>query len=515
MSRSDRVALVLSLVAVVVAYLVADRVFERMAHLEDEVAYVWQAQAIAGGHLTLPSPTYSKSFLVPFVVDYNGQRFGKYPLGWPATLAMGEVLGARAWVNSLLAGLGVWLTYRLGKRLFSETVGLLAAGLTLTSPFFMMNSGSLLSHPFGLVLSLAFALAWLDAWGEPDALPASGWKSWLPVFTAGACLGLLAFTRPLTAVGMALPFVPHAVILWFRRDWAVRRRLLVFALLAAVLAGFIFIWQFAVTGDPLLNPYTLWWKYDKVGFGPGVGRMESGHTLHQARINTKHSLWVGWHDYFGWGAYSWLFLPFGVLALLWKRRWKALSGLTVFPSLVLVYLAYWIGSSLFGPRYYYEGLFSLTIASAAGIAWLAGWPLLPGEAWPRYPGWRRFRTLGTTALCAVLLSTNLIFYTPLRLKSMQGLYTITRSRLEPFLTSQAQEVTPALIIVHPSKWMEYGALLELSNPYLNTPFLFVISVGADTDQAVAAQYAGHRTIINYYPDDPWTFKVVPPSSLSP
>jgi 4-amino-4-deoxy-L-arabinose transferase-like glycosyltransferase len=107
----------------------------------------------------------SGSFLVPFVVDYEGQRFGKYPLGWPAMLALGIALGARSLVNPLLAGLGVWLTYRLGKRTLGETVGLLAAGLTLTSPFFLLNSGSLLS-PFGLVTA-AFALAgWMP--GTPD-----------------------------------------------------------------------------------------------------------------------------------------------------------------------------------------------------------------------------------------------------------------------------------------------------------------------------------------------------------
>ena len=166
LSRADRIALILSLIAVAASYWVAVRIFEGMAHIEDEVAYVWQAQAIAGGHLTLPSPSHEKSFLVPFVVDHNGQRFGKYPLGWPVMLAVGELLGVRPLVNALLAGFAVWLTYHLGKRIFGETVGLLAAGLTLTSPFFLMNSGSLLSHPFGLFLSAAFALSWLDAWDK-------------------------------------------------------------------------------------------------------------------------------------------------------------------------------------------------------------------------------------------------------------------------------------------------------------------------------------------------------------
>ena len=85
----DRLALLLSLVTVVAAYLVTDRIYERMPHFEDEMAYVWQAQAIGSGNLMLPSPPNPKSFLTPFVIDYHGMRFGKYPPGWPAVLAAG------------------------------------------------------------------------------------------------------------------------------------------------------------------------------------------------------------------------------------------------------------------------------------------------------------------------------------------------------------------------------------------------------------------------------------------
>ena len=136
MSRSDWIALLLSILAALAAFLVADRTFERIPHLEDEIAYIWQARTIAGGHLTIESPPEPTKFLVPFVVDYEGRRFGKYPLGWPALLGVGVKLGARALVNPLLAAFGVWLTYRLGSKLMGETVGLLAALLTVTSPFF-------------------------------------------------------------------------------------------------------------------------------------------------------------------------------------------------------------------------------------------------------------------------------------------------------------------------------------------------------------------------------------------
>ena len=77
MSRPDRIALLLSLLAVLASYLIAVRIYEGMAHIEDEAAYVWQSQAIAKGRLTLPSAPHPKSFLVPFVGEYEGQRFGK------------------------------------------------------------------------------------------------------------------------------------------------------------------------------------------------------------------------------------------------------------------------------------------------------------------------------------------------------------------------------------------------------------------------------------------------------
>ena len=261
------------------------------------MAYVWQAQAISHGYLTLPSPALPKSFLVPFVVDYHGQRFGKYPLGWPVVLALGERLGVPYLVNPILAGLGVWLTYQLGKRLFGATVALLAAGLTVSSPFFLLNSGSLLNHPLGLVLTIIFALGWLDAFHTPGIS-----KRWLPALAAGAALGLLALTRPLTAVCVGLPFAIHGLILLVRGDWTTRRNLILFGVTALAISLLLFVWQYAVTGDPALNPYTLWWSYDKIGFGPGHGHLPGGHTLDQAWINTRFNIYVGKLDLFGWAS---------------------------------------------------------------------------------------------------------------------------------------------------------------------------------------------------------------------
>ena len=144
----------------------------------------------------------------------------------------------------------------------------------------------------------------------------------------------------------------------------------------------------------------------------------------------------------------------------------------MFFSLVVVYLAYWIGSSLFGPRYYYEGLYSLTIFTAAGIVYLSQIKVhLPRRIWNPHSiqdnltsrsinptllilGQRAARVL-VGGLVVLLISLNLVYYTPLRLETMMGLYGMKRSNLDPFLSPQAQAFTPALIIVHSAHWMPY------------------------------------------------------------
>jgi hypothetical protein len=505
----DLLALCLVVAGFLASAWVTQHIFEGIPHIEDEIAYVWQAKALNEGHLTIASPPDEQNFLIPFVVDYKGERFGKYPPGWPVVLALAIRLGARAWINPLLAGLGVWLTYLLGKRIFSEFVGLLAAGLTVLSPFFLMNSGSLLSHPLGLVLSALFSLGWLASFcennGEQLADSSSrAKKQWQYSIMAGLSLGALILTRPFTALAVALPFGIHGIYLLIRSDARTRLRLMLVAIMGVFFVGLYLLWQYSLTGNALLNPYTLWWPYDRIGFGPGHGRGAAGHTLALAWINTRHSLNMGRFDLFGWAGFSWVFLPFGLWAA--RRNSKALLVGSVVVSLILVYMTYWIGSALFGPRYYYEGLYSLSLLSAAGIAWLAGWPFRAGTSFIRHSGWRKLRPLLITFLLGVLVGINLTLYLPIRLEAMVGLYNIELADLQPFQTPSAQALTPALVIVHSQRWMEYGALLDLEDPELTTPFIFAWTSNPSTDSRLGKDFPG-RTVFHYFPEQP--FKLYP------
>jgi hypothetical protein len=101
--------------------LISDRVFEHLPHSEDEVAYLFQARVFAQNRLVVPTPRYWQAFWTPFVVDFQGQRFGKYAPGWPFLLSFGVRLNAPWLVNALLATFTLAMIAWLGYCFYGET----------------------------------------------------------------------------------------------------------------------------------------------------------------------------------------------------------------------------------------------------------------------------------------------------------------------------------------------------------------------------------------------------------
>ncbi len=488
--RADAAAAALALLTTAVSLWIAFDVVEAIPHVEDEFAYLWQANVMAGGRIALPSPAEPESFLVPFVVDHAGSRFGKYPPGWPAALAVGVATGAPYWVNPLLAGLAVWLTYRLGRSLAGVAAGLLAALLTASSPMLLLLSGGLMPHMLSLVLTLGWMLAWFDLFLPTTRIVAPGRARRLRIAVAGSCLGLLVLTRPVTAIAVAFPFALHALYLLFRFRGRFLGDLSGIAALTVVVGAILPLWQWTLTGDAWRNPYTLWWPYDRMGFGKGVGPLETGHTLRQGWVNTRLSLFAWQHDLFGWPFISWTFLPLGLWSL--RRRLDAWLALAIFPALVVVYMAYWVGSWLLGPRYFVEALPMLASISAAGMVWAGGWAQAGARG-------GRVRRLTAAAIAATLLLVNISLYLPVRLGGLRGLFGISRSAMVAF-----QEVDPgaAVVIVHRNPyWHGYGNLLTLTPPFLESELTLIYERGPEIDARAAALFPD-LPVYHYYPDEP-------------
>jgi hypothetical protein len=182
-----------------------------------------------------------------------------------------------------------------------------------------------------------------------------------------------------------------------------------------------------------------------------------------------------------------------------RRRVDAWLALAVFPSLVVVHSAYWVGSWLLGPRYFVEALPALSSISAAGMVWAGGWAGTQVRS-------GRARRLGAAAAIAALLLGNVALYLPARLGGLRGLFGITRSALEAF-----EEVNPgaAVVIVRRNPyWHGYGNLLTLTSPFRESALKLIYEGGPEIDARAAALFPD-LPVFQYDPSTPGRLSVVP------
>jgi hypothetical protein len=492
------IALTLALLAFAAAALMAWFVTERLPHLEDEIAYLFQARTYARGALWAPAPQTRRAFFTPFVVNVKGRWLGKYAIGWPLVLAVGEWLGVGWLVNPLLGALTVVLIFLLARDLFDRQVGLLAGLLALSSPFFLIQSSTYMSHAAAALWAtlLAYTLLRIEHSHEADQ-PTWGWAA-----AGGVALGWLTLTRELTAFAVALPYVLWLIVLALHHPHsipALARRYGPFVLTAILIAALQPLYLYLATGSPTTNLYTLVWPYDRLGFGPGIGPY-GGHTLKQAWFTARRDLVLWSGELFGWPYLSWLPLLLGA----WfgwqeveprRRAWPVLL-LAPFLSLVVIYLVYWVGAQVYGPRYYYEAHAGLCVLAAVGLQRVAH--SLTRRRWPVY------------ALLAALIALNVGFYLPRRLAVWHGLYGITRAPLDEFETLRAGE--DALLFVRGGHWIDYGVFFALNSPWYDGPVVAAHDVNPAYNAAVQVNHPGRS--VWYYADGRFTQERPPPSETN-
>jgi 4-amino-4-deoxy-L-arabinose transferase-like glycosyltransferase len=498
--------LAVCLTAFVTIAILVDRIFEHVPHSEDEVAYIFQAKVFAQNRLTVPTPQNSDAFWTPFVVDYQGQRFGKYPPGWPLLLNLGVRLGAPWLVNAFLATLTLFLIAWLGKCFYEPKIGLWAAGLALVTPGFLFLSSSLLSHTsslFWTTLALV-ALSHLtseerETWDEKHEVnairkatvtvgptkmvgPPYAPRSYpLDAIIVGLALGAVFITRPFAALGIGLAVGIFLLTLMVRHElkWTV---LLWLTLGFLPVAALLPLYWWAITGDPTFNPYLLVWFYDRVGFGPNVGAY--GYSLHDAIfINTRLKLTVLATGLFGWPGWSnLLFLP---IPFLMRRtnRWDWLLLGTIL-GMVSVHIFYWSFGGVDGgfPRYYYDALPALLLLTIRGI-----------QISIQYLKYWQFTKLNLPlswlpiALVISFIAYNLIWNLPPLLAAQKGKYDITPAPLQA--VEQANLPKPALVMVkNAESWNEFAALFAANSPTLDGVVVYAIDWGSALTQQVREQF---------------------------
>jgi hypothetical protein len=161
----------------------------------DATSYYLQARALAAGHAVFPLSGPSGSFRGRFLLAAPDARSLAviFPPGYPALLALGFLAGAPLAVGPLLAAALVFATFALALRLFDDrATALLAAAFSTLCAVLRYHTADTMSHGFAALLITLVLWCSFDERTSRAAL-------------AGALLGLLAATRPVTAaVGVVL-----------------------------------------------------------------------------------------------------------------------------------------------------------------------------------------------------------------------------------------------------------------------------------------------------------------------
>lgn len=219
---------------------------------DDELVYQFIAKTLLAGRLVNTPPIDADFLRNQWVIATPSQWYGKYPIGHPSALALGEALGARGLVAPALSAVALLLTAAIGRRLFDARTGVLGALLLLVSPQFLFTAATDLSQPTEMACLLVAMWATLRM-GDEARL------SWAAL--AGLATGAAILVRPLPGGLFALVLG----VQWLRAGWpgapgpgSERLRLphLLLAGLGPLLgAAGVLLVNLAQTGDPFRSGY--------------------------------------------------------------------------------------------------------------------------------------------------------------------------------------------------------------------------------------------------------------------
>ena len=359
--------------------LISWRVFQRIPHIQDSISQVLQAGIFASGRITLPARFDDFFFNYHLVVNDGSRVWSQFPFGHSLLLALGMLIHAEWFINPLLGSAEIVVLYFLGRELYDDRTGRIAALLGVASPFLLFMSSEYMNHASGLLFLSLFLLFFFRT-----IRPLRGRQSPSSVadpLLSGLCLAMALNIRPLSALAVSLPIAGYGIYLLVKSRWRTLPAFL--ALLAPVLLGLgaYGLYNYLTTGSPLLSGYDVssMLEYGStagvLGFGER-GFVEWGaHTPLRGLVQTGNNL-NALNLYLFQSPVPGLALVL-LLFLTFTRNPADWVLLASFAALPILYFFCWFQDLCFGPRYLYEGLAPILLLSARG---LVEFPKFVGQA---------------------------------------------------------------------------------------------------------------------------------------
>ncbi|MBD3185130.1 hypothetical protein GF312_22815 [Candidatus Poribacteria bacterium] len=493
--KAWKLVLTLFLITFILTNLACYFIFEHIPHIVDSVDQVFHGRIFLLGKLTVPSPEPRESFYVLHMIN-NGRWYSQYPPGHSLLFSLGHIINAIWIINPLFGSLCVALFYLIGKEVYDEKTGRLAALLGTLSPFLIFMSSGFMNHTTTLFFISLFILGYTRMMIRMQLRYA---------VLAGFALGYALNIRPMTAVAAGIPFAIYALYIlvksgvkqnnFIRFASLFLTALFVFGLMTSALLAF----NYHTNGDPFLSGYELLHsKTHNPGFGnrglfgggynytPGAGLIQMLMDLNAL------------NKYLFEMPIPALFFVAMALASPKTNIWDLLF-ISYVSSQVLAYFFYWFQCWGFGPRFMFETTAGLILLSARGIS------LLPSIFRDVMGVMNTKRVKGYLALvlifCFILgYATNIV---PL-IKVYSNSYWGVNGNLLKMI--RKMDLENALVFVKGSK--NYESVFFENHPLLKSDIVYALYVDDKTNARVAAQFpdkkyyvADGNSIVEYNLDD--------------
>jgi hypothetical protein len=343
----------------------------------DEFSQGWQASLLAQGRLFARAEANSEFFSTTQSLAVDGRWFSQFPVGGPALLALGALVGAPWLVNPLLAAIAIAAAYWFFAAASDEMTARGATLLFVLSPFVVFMAGSRMNH-VGTLAFLCVALAAVAAWTRATSPRLRHGFAAL----CGFAVGVAATIRPFDAL------VYGACVGAFQLHAAWKRPELRASVLSGVAAGAIPV-ALLLAANHATTGGALAFGYDVLN-GP-----EHRPGFHMTPLGYEHTPKLGLYMLSVYlmkldiGLMSWpipALLPVVLVLALQRRatRWDHLM-LAILAGVCIGYAAYWSESYFMGPRF-------LFVAIPVVLLYTARMPAVMNERL-RSPTMRRIVTL--------------------------------------------------------------------------------------------------------------------------
>ena len=343
------------LVAILISLGIIYFAFATFPNSADEGGFLFQADTFRHGHLWNAPPPDPGLFAQNYIIARNGMWVSQYLPGWPAILALFELVHLPAWSAAAVCGGGLLLLLWAALRRECQPQALVVALLLAyaTTDFFLLNAATYFSHCASAATVVGSIVCILQS--ERDA-------SWRWPAAAGACFGAALLCRVDSAalVGIA------ALAGWIEQGC--RRRTLLFGIIGALPLLIAFgAYNELITGNALLVP-TAWAGNVSIGMHglKGIERTEHFRMLVQTAWRLGELADTA----------SLVIPVLYVAALIMRIRARRVRFYDVVPiANFIVFLIFPdLGGFQMGPRYWFDGfvVMHITIGSVFSqrpVAW--------------------------------------------------------------------------------------------------------------------------------------------------